>query len=120
MQRLFAIDPKPSRTLCVLPSGSSFRSSNIGYHFPDYPVPDGHSMDSFLRTIVLFGAQQRYESIPKKVQQQLEFELGLIRKLGFSGYFLIVWDIVNFCRENNVMVQGRGAPQTAPSVSASV
>ena len=66
-------------------------------------------MDSFLRTIVLFGAQQRYESIPKKVQRQLEFELGLISRLGFSGYFLIVWDIVNFCREHHIMVQGRGS-----------
>src|SRR5947208_6309144 len=86
-----------------------FSLENIGYEFPEYPVPDGHSMNSFRRTIVLFGAQQRYESIPKKVQKQLEFELALISRLGFSGYFLIVWDIVNFCRENNIMVQGRGS-----------
>src|SRR5438132_12328190 len=66
-------------------------------------------MNSFLRTMVLFGAQQRYESITKKVKRQLEEELSLITRLGFSGYFLIVWDIVNFCRENNIMVQGRGS-----------
>src|SRR5256885_4311321 len=66
-------------------------------------------MNSFLRTMVLFGAQQRYESITKKVKRQLEEELALITRLGFSGYFLIVWDIVNFCRENNIMVQGRGS-----------
>src|SRR5207248_1575704 len=53
--------------------------------------------------------QQRYESITKKVKRQLEEELALISRLGFSGYFLIVWDIVNFCRENNIMVQGRGS-----------
>src|SRR5216110_3287059 len=86
-----------------------FSLKNIGYEFPEYLVPDGHTMNSFLRTMVLFGAQQRYESISKKVKRQLEEELALITRLGFSGYFLIVWDIVNFCRENNIMVQGRGS-----------
>ena len=86
-----------------------FSLENIGYEFPEYPVPHGHTMNSFLRTMVLFGAQQRYESITKKVRRQLEEELSLITRLGFSGYFLIVWDIVNFCRENNIMVQGRGS-----------
>ncbi len=86
-----------------------FSLDNIGYAFPDFPVPAGHNMDSFLRTITWFGAQQRYEAISTKVKRQLEEELRLITKLGFSGYFLIVWDIVNFCREHNVMVQGRGS-----------
>jgi error-prone DNA polymerase len=86
-----------------------FSLENIGYEFPEYLVPEGHTMNSFLRTMVLFGAQQRYESISKKVKRQLEEELALITRLGFSGYFLIVWDIVNFCRENNIMVQGRGS-----------
>ena len=66
-------------------------------------------MDSFLRTIVWFGAQQRYAAISAKVKRQIEEELTLITKLGFPGYFLIVWDIVNFCREHNIMVQGRGS-----------
>src|SRR6202790_662275 len=66
-------------------------------------------MDSFLRTIVWFGAQQRYDAVSARVKRQLEEELALITKLGFSGYFLIVWDIINFCREHNIMVQGRGS-----------
>src|SRR5437879_3064168 len=66
-------------------------------------------MDSSLRTIVWFGAQQRYAAIKPKVKRQIEEELILITKLGFPGYFLIVWDIVNFCREHNIMVQGRGS-----------
>jgi error-prone DNA polymerase len=86
-----------------------FSLENIGYEFPAFPVPDGHDMDSFLRTITLFGAQQRYSSISTAVKQKIEEELGLIQRLGFSGYFLIVWDIINFCREHNVMVQGRGS-----------
>jgi error-prone DNA polymerase len=86
-----------------------FSLENIGYEFPSFPVPDGHDMNSFLRTITLFGAQQRYTSISTAVKRKLEEELSLITRLGFSGYFLIVWDIINFCREHNVMVQGRGS-----------
>jgi error-prone DNA polymerase len=86
-----------------------FSLENIGYEFPSFPVPDGHDMNSFLRTITLFGAQQRYTSISTAVKRKLEEELGLIQRLGFAGYFLIVWDIINFCREHNVMVQGRGS-----------
>jgi error-prone DNA polymerase len=86
-----------------------FSLENIGYEFPAFPVPDGHDMDSFLRTITLFGAQQRYSAISTAVKRKLEEELGLIQRLGFAGYFLIVWDIINFCREHNVMVQGRGS-----------
>ncbi len=51
-----------------------FSLENIGYEFPDFPVPAGHSMNSFLRTMVLFGAQQRYEALTKKVKRQLEEE----------------------------------------------
>ena len=87
----------------------TFQLENLGYEFPEYPVPAGHTMDSFLRTIVWFGAQQRYAAISAKVKRQLEEELALISKLRFPGYFLIVWDIVNFCREHNIMVQGRGS-----------
>src|SRR5258707_338883 len=86
-----------------------FSLENLGYEFPEYPVPAGHTMNSFLRTIVWFGAQQRYAAISTKVKRQLEEELALITKLGFPGYFLIVWDIINFCREHNIMVQGRGS-----------
>ncbi|HZJ38905.1 MAG TPA: error-prone DNA polymerase [Chthoniobacterales bacterium] len=86
-----------------------FSLENIGYEFPTFPVPAGHDMNSFLRTITLFGAQQRYEAISTAVKLKIEEELALIQKLGFSGYFLIVWDIINFCREHNIMVQGRGS-----------
>jgi error-prone DNA polymerase len=86
-----------------------FSLENIGYEFPAFSVPAGHDMNSFLRTITLFGAQQRYASISTAVKRQIEEELGLIQRLGFAGYFLIVWDIINFCREHDVMVQGRGS-----------
>src|SRR5437870_4475173 len=109
MRELFRDLPEAIENTARLAERLTFSLENLGYEFPDFSVPDGHSMDSFLRTIVWFGAQQRYAAISAKVKRQLEEELALIIKLGFPGYFLIVWDIVNFCRENNIMVQGRGS-----------
>ncbi|MEP6602346.1 MAG: error-prone DNA polymerase [Spartobacteria bacterium] len=109
MRELFRDLPEAIENTSRLAERLTFSLENIGYEFPSFPVPSGHSMDSFLRTIVWFGAQQRYTAVSAAVKRQLEEELALISKLGFPGYFLIVWDIVNFCREHDVMVQGRGS-----------
>jgi error-prone DNA polymerase len=109
MRELFRDLPEPIDNTSRLAERLTFSLENLGYEFPEFPVPAGHSMESFLRTIVWFGAQQRYAAVSAKVKRQLEEELALISKLGFPGYFLIVWDIVNFCREHNIMVQGRGS-----------
>ena len=66
-------------------------------------------MASFLRTVTMAGARARYSHLGRKVMAQLERELSLISQLGFSGYFLIVWDLVNFCTSHNILVQGRGS-----------
>jgi error-prone DNA polymerase len=86
-----------------------FTLDDLGYEFPTYPVPAGETMDGMLRKLTFFGAQQRYGSIAEPVRQQLDKELALIEKLGFAGYFLVVWDIVNFAREADILVQGRGS-----------
>jgi error-prone DNA polymerase len=109
MRAIFGDLPEAIENTSLLAERLMFSLENLGYEFPEYPVPAGHTMDSFLRTIVWFGAQQRYAAISTKVKRQLEEELALITKLGFAGYFLIVWDIINFCREHNIMVQGRGS-----------
>jgi error-prone DNA polymerase len=109
MRKIFRDLPEAIENTSRLAERLTFSLENLGYEFPEYPVPTGDTMDSFLRTIVWFGAQQRYAAISAKVKRQIEEELALITKLGFPGYFLIVWDIVNFCREHNIMVQGRGS-----------
>src|SRR6266513_2845330 len=109
MRELFRDLPEAIENTSRLAERLTFSLENIGYEFPSFPVPAGHDMGSFLRTIVWFGAQQRYAAISTKVKRKLEEELALISKLGFPGYFLIVWDIVNFCHEHNIMVQGRGS-----------
>jgi len=87
-----------------------FSLEDLGYEFPRFPVGSGESMDSVLRQQTLAGARHRYDgAIPDKVAKQIERELRIIEKLGFAGYFLIVADIVKFCRDNDVMAQGRGS-----------
>src|SRR5438132_3824775 len=109
MRELFRDLPEAIENTSRLAERLTFSLENLGYEFPESPVPVGHSMESFLRTTVWFGAQQRYAAVSAKVNRHLEDDIALISKLGFPGYFLIVWDIVNFCREHNIMVQGRGS-----------
>ena len=92
----------------------AFELSDLGYEFPRYPVSDGETMDSFLRKRVAEGVQTRYgpkinKELLEKARKQVEHELALIAKLGFAGYFLIVWDIVQFCKSNDILIQGRGS-----------
>ncbi|MGF1530995.1 MAG: DNA polymerase III subunit alpha [Puniceicoccaceae bacterium] len=109
MERRFADLPESILNTARLAERIEFTLGDLGYAFPRYPVPEGETMDSFLRKMCWFGAEHRYGSITPKVRSQIEHELRLISKLGFSGYFLIVWDIVNFCRERGILVQGRGS-----------
>ena len=95
---------KPSRTRSNSRRGSSFELNDLGYEFPRYPVPDGETMDSFLRKRVAEGVMRRYgpkndRDLLERAKKQVEHELALIAKLGFAGYFLIVWDIVQFCKQ---------------------
>jgi len=97
-----------------LSSRLKFELNDLGYEFPRYPVPDGETMDSFLRKRVAEGVTRRYgpkndRDLLEKAKKQVEHELALIAKLGFAGYFLIVWDIIRFCKRNDILIQGRGS-----------
>ena len=86
-----------------------FTMQDLGYRFPKYPVPDGETEISFLRKIAEVGARNRYRPFHDRARAQVARELDLIEKLELAGYFLIVWDIVNFCRQQDILVQGRGS-----------
>ena len=77
--------------------------------FPDYPVPPGETQFSFLCQMTEKGARERYRPYHEKARAQIERELALIGKLELAGYFLIVWDLVKFCRREGILVQGRGS-----------
>ncbi|HEX8454723.1 MAG TPA: error-prone DNA polymerase [Longimicrobium sp.] len=76
---------------------------------PRFDLPEGHTDDSFLAEKVLEGAIERWGGIDEKQQRQIEHELRVIEKLGFSGFFLIMWDAVRFARRRGILCQGRGS-----------
>jgi error-prone DNA polymerase len=109
MEQLFADLPEAIANTRVLSSRLEFTFDDLGYEFPRYPVPDGKTQMQFLRDRTEEGRIWRYGSENETAAQQLERELTLIEKLDLPGYFLIVWDIIRFCREKNILVQGRGS-----------
>jgi error-prone DNA polymerase len=109
MARLFVDLPEAIANTVELSSRLDFSLEKLGYEFPRYPVPDGGSQIDLLRVLTDRGARNRYKPITDRVRRQLEKELRLIEKLDLAGYFLIVWDIVRFCRDDGILVQGRGS-----------
>ena len=114
MLRLFADLPEAIENTVELSSRLGFTLNDLGYKFPAYPVPQGETMSSFLRERTFEGARERYQrpgqsELWQRARRQIERELKLIEKLKLEGYFLIVWDIVRFCREQGILVQGRGS-----------
>jgi error-prone DNA polymerase len=109
MERLFADLPEAIDNTLEISSRLQFTLADLGYEFPRYPVGEGETQMSFLRKLADDGAQRRYRPYYERARQQVERELALIEKLKLPGYFLIVWDIVRFCREHGILAQGRGS-----------
>ncbi len=109
MAHLFADLPEAIANTRELSRRLEFTLADLGYEFPRYPAPAGETMDEFLRQRVDEGARRRYHPYHDRVRRQIERELALIEKLGLAGYFLIVWDIVEFCRKSGILAQGRGS-----------
>jgi len=86
-----------------------FTLADLGYRFPDFPLPPGETPSSYLRQITWNHARARFRPLSARAQAQLAKELAMIEKLGLEGYFLIVWDIVEFCRRERILCQGRGS-----------
>ena len=111
MTELFADLPEAMANTLELSARLDFTLKDLGYEFPKYPVPPGETMTSFLRARTYEGARRRYDrnGAYARAQKQIEHELKLIEKLKLEGYFLIVWDIVEFCKRQNILIQGRGS-----------
>ncbi|HEX5422251.1 MAG TPA: error-prone DNA polymerase [Candidatus Acidoferrales bacterium] len=109
MARLFSDLPEAIANTETLSSRLKFTLKDLGYQFPKYPLPPLETEMSFLRKRTREGMIDRYGLDNEKARQQIDRELALIEKLHLAGYFLIVWDIVRFCREKGILVQGRGS-----------
>jgi error-prone DNA polymerase len=114
MGTLFREIPEAIANTRIVSDRLEFTLANLCYEFPHYPMPEGETMDSFLAKRVEEGVRKRYGSPMKrhllgKARAQVKHELALIAKLGFAGYFLIVWDIIRYCQWREFLVQGRGS-----------
>ena len=109
MARLFRDVPDAVENTQELAARLGFTLKDLGYEFPHYPVPPGETEMSYLRQVTGQGARERYRPYHERAQRQIEHELGVIEKLKLPGYFLIVWEMIRFCRENKILAQGRGS-----------
>src|SRR6266481_580625 len=109
MNALFADLPEAIANTTELAARLQFTLKDLGYTFPIYPTPNHQSQIDFLRDRTREGMVHRYGAQNERASLQIQRELAIIEKLDLAGYFLIVWDIVRFCREKNILVQGRGS-----------
>ncbi len=112
-KRRFARYPGAVQRAATIAAQCAFDLQLVAPKLPPFPCPTGHNEMSWLRELTKQGAQHRYgtranERVPG-AYRQIDHELALIEQLGFAGYFLIVWDLVEFCRRANIYAQGRGS-----------
>jgi len=111
MERLFADCPAAVANSGELALRLNFTLKDLGYRFPEYPLPPGQTPIGFLRVLCERGARVRYGTgaLAERARHQIEHELELIGRLDLAGYFLIVWDLIEYCRRHDILVQGRGS-----------
>ena len=118
MSALFRDLPEALAKTSEISQRLTFQLTDLGYELPHYPVPKNENpnetMDTFLRKRTEEGLLRRYgqknnPALLARARKQIDHELALIAKLGFAGYFLIVWDIVQYCKKHDILIQGRGS-----------
>ena len=116
--RRFARYPGVVETAAEIGRAAAFDLSLVAPQLPPYPCPDGLTEMQFLRRLAEDGATRRYgrrptagEDLSRRARawQAIDHELAVIESLGFAGYFLVVWDIVQFCGRSDIYCQGRGS-----------
>ncbi|MDH3540466.1 MAG: DNA polymerase III subunit alpha, partial [Acidimicrobiia bacterium] len=120
MRALFPSDQYPEACDNTLLIASRVKASiPMGdFLLPRFPVPGGHTEESYLRELVEAGARERYgDSLPAEVRERVEYELQVIAEMGFPAYFLIVWDLIRYAREQGIRT-GPGRGSAAGSIIA--
>ncbi len=108
--RLYEDQPEAVRRTEEVQAWCTFSMSELRYRYPSEKLPSGLTSQEWLAELVFRGAQERYsQSIPEDVTAQIERELSLIHTLDYPGYFLTMWEIVQFCRAQAILCQGRGS-----------
>ncbi|MCK4516507.1 MAG: error-prone DNA polymerase, partial [Spirochaetaceae bacterium] len=110
MTERFADRPELLARTLEIADRCSFSLSEIEYRYPTEQVPPGYTTSEWLWELTFAGARKRYGgSIPSDVRKQLQKELELIDELDYCGYFLTMWEIIEYCRRQGIICQGRGS-----------
>jgi len=110
MARLFSYIPEAIENTVQIAQRCNVTLDFGNLHLPSFQVPDGFTQDKYLEQLCFKGARERFPEITCEIKERLEYELDTINKMGYSSYFLIVWDFINYARQNGIMVgPGRGS-----------
>ena len=109
MATLFRDRPAAVKATRSIAERCQFTLADLGYTFPTYPVGAGETEQSFLEATTWMGARDRFRPLTDRARRQIEHELKIIGSLGLAGYFLVVWDIVEYARKRGILAQGRGS-----------
>lgn len=108
--RLFSDRPDLVATTCEIADRCPFSLAELRYRYPSEQLPTGHTSSEWLRHLTLSGARKRYGgTVPQEVARQLDTELTVIEELDYCGYFITMYEIINFCRDREILYQGRGS-----------
>lgn len=111
MSRIFAEVPEALSNTLLIAERCNVDLDFKKYHLPEFPVPQGHTAESYLRLLCEIGAEKRYgdRCDSAQVRERLNHELSVINKMEFDAYFLIVWDLCAFARQNGIWYNARGS-----------
>lgn len=111
MNRLFAEVPSSVSNTLLIAERCNVDLGFKGYHLPEFTVPDGHTGETYLRALCEAGAEKKYkeDATNPKIKERLDYELSVVHSMGFDAYFLIVWDLCRFARENGIWYNARGS-----------
>ena len=87
------------------------------YHLPSFPVPEGYTNEAYFRKLCMDGFAERYPEAPAEYMDRLEYEIGVISRMGYVNYYLIVWDFIHYAKESGIPV-GPGRGSGAASIAA--
>ena len=110
MEELFSYIPDAIENTVRIADRCNVKLDFDTLHLPSFKVPEGFTQDEYLEKLCYKGVKERYSDITPEIKQRLDYELSIIKKMGYSSYFLIVWDFINYARQNDIMVgPGRGS-----------
>ena len=110
MEKLFGHIPETLSNTIKIAEMCDIDLGFKGYYLPEFDVPEGHTSETYLEFLCKKGAMERYGTTDGEVGERLAYELGIINSMGFTNYFLITWDFVDFAKRNGIFVgPGRGS-----------